>query len=109
MSGIFQKLPQEFATQLQKMLAEDQPATQIRAFIYDNMTAETAKSLGFSRTELYNTIVESRKNSRQAPPGDVVYIPAWNAGGRRGMKQQEETSQNRTVPKNNHKQTMCMS
>ena len=69
MSDILDRLPQEFAKKLQDMVAADKPATQIRDFIFGNITKEQARTLGFSRSNLLKAVTEGKKSSQPAPLG----------------------------------------
>jgi len=67
MSNIIERLPTEFAKKLHNMVAANVSATQIYDFIYSNMTKTQATSLGFSRKELYNTVLASKKSPQPTP------------------------------------------
>jgi len=69
MPNIMDKLPKEVAQQLRKMIEAKAPTTQMSDYIYSNLTSEQTKALGFSRTQLYNYVLECRKNLQSAPQG----------------------------------------
>ena len=74
MADIFAKLPTEFAEKLQQMVAAGTPAKRIYDFIFSNITAEQARDVGFSRTELYNTVLANRLNPQPDPLKDQERI-----------------------------------
>ena len=68
MADIISKVPPELAKSLLDMVAAGKPATKVRDFLYDNMTAEEAKAHGFSRSKLYSVLLENRRNPQPDPP-----------------------------------------
>jgi len=78
-------------------MAADKPQSQIRDFIYNNMTSEQAhKQLGFSRKELLNHVVAAMQRPRTTPK--EVDTESDSAGSSKDGGEQDPTSRADSPP-----------